>query len=85
VFHLLVVGPAPAQAPPSFELIRAATPEDAVELLARNRRIDAVLVFGAELARETAALLAEVDPQAPPLFEAGEEADPFGAVATRLS
>jgi DNA-binding NarL/FixJ family response regulator len=53
---------------PSVEILSAADPEEALEKLARNRRIDAVLLLPGSPARELAETLAEEDPTAPPLF-----------------
>lgn len=71
---ILVVGPPSAAASdfaaghPSYEILFAAGVEDALEKLARNRRIDAVLLLPHAGALEFAAALAEEDPGAPPLF-----------------
>jgi hypothetical protein len=57
-----------AGADPSLEVLIAKDAEDALEKLARNRRIDAVLIVDS---RETAALAASIrdeDPAGPPLF-----------------
>lgn len=54
---------------PSMELLHAGDVEEAIDRLARNRRIDAVLVLlGPEAARDAARTLAEEDPAGPPLF-----------------
>jgi len=61
--------PAPAgTGDPSVEILSAGTAEEALEKLARNRRIDAVLLLPGSPARELAEALAEEDPSAPPLF-----------------
>jgi hypothetical protein len=71
---VLVLGPshvesAPADfADPSVEILAAGSAEEALEKLARNRRIDAVLLLPGSEARELAETLAEEDPSAPPLF-----------------
>jgi len=52
---------------PSIEVVTADGAEDALERLARNRRIDAVLILDPNAA-ETARLVREEDPGAPPLF-----------------
>jgi len=52
---------------PSIEIVTATGPEDAVEKLARNRRIDAVLLLGDDAAAAAAAIREE-DPAAPPLY-----------------
>ena len=82
VIHLLVVdGEERAlDAPPSFELLRARTPEEALEKIARNRRIDAVLFADDAAARETIALLDREGAGRPPLFHAGASAVP-GVIA----
>jgi hypothetical protein len=53
---------------PSVEILAAGNAEEALEKLARNRRIDAVLLLPGSEARELAETLAEEDPSAPPLF-----------------
>lgn len=54
---------------PSLELLHAADVEEALDRLARNRRIDAVLLLvGPETAREIAETVLEEDPGAPPIF-----------------
>ncbi len=53
---------------PSIEVVTADGAEDALERLARNRRIDAVLILAGPEAGETARLVREEDPGAPPLF-----------------
>ena len=53
---------------PSVEIVAAHGAEDALERLARNRRIDAVLILAGPEAAETARLVREEDPGAPPLF-----------------
>jgi hypothetical protein len=58
------------EAHPSVEIVTARGPEEALETLARNRRIDAVLILASPEAHETAALIAEEDPGAPPVFAA---------------
>ena len=53
---------------PSIEVLRARDLEETLEKLARNRRIDAVLILSAaEAPRISEAVLAE-NPAAPPLF-----------------
>ena len=58
---------------PSVEIVTAHDAEDALERLARNRRIDAVLLLEGSDARKTARLIAEEDPGAPPVFAALEQ------------
>ena len=54
---------------PSLELLHAMDVEEALDRLARNRRIDAVLlIVEPATAREIAALLLEEDPAGPPIF-----------------
>ena len=57
-----------AEAHPSVEVLAASGTDEALEKLARNRRIDAVLLLPGSEAGELAAELAEEDPSAPPLF-----------------
>jgi hypothetical protein len=58
---------------PSLELLHATGLEDALDRLARNRRIDAVLLLvDAEAAREIASTLLEEDPAGPPIFVLAE-------------
>ena len=68
---LLLVGPgdsAPLSVPPSVELLRSSTAEEALETLSRNRRIDAVLFLDDATAKETVTILAEEGASWPPLF-----------------
>ncbi|HEY1252985.1 MAG TPA: hypothetical protein VGH97_17520 [Thermoanaerobaculia bacterium] len=75
---ILVLGPphagpehaAGAADHPSVEILAANRAEEALEKLARNRRIDAVLLLPGSEAAPLAATLAEEDPSAPPLFAA---------------
>jgi hypothetical protein len=53
---------------PSIEVLTASGVEEALEKLARNRRIDAVLLAGVADAAGTAQAIHEEDPGAPPLF-----------------
>ena len=66
---------------PSVEILTAATAEEALEKLARNRRIDAVLLLPGSQAAELAATLAEEDPSAPPLFASASAAAVPGVLA----
>jgi hypothetical protein len=97
MLHVLVVSPEGARdlaAPASFEVLWARSAEDAVEKLARNRRIDAVLFLDDATARQTADLLAGEEGAAPPLFQEGrscadgivalERTDLFGELRRRL-
>lgn len=76
VIHLLVVDRdgADLDAPPSFEILRARSGDEAIEKLARNRRIDAVLFTGGAVGRETIDRLSAEDALSPPLFSTGSEA-----------
>ncbi|HWZ86523.1 MAG TPA: hypothetical protein VN032_10000 [Thermoanaerobaculia bacterium] len=53
---------------PSVEVLAASDAEGALEKLARNRRIDAVLLLGGPACAETARMIGEEDPGAPPLY-----------------
>ncbi len=54
---------------PSLELLHAGDVEQALDRLARNRRIDAVLLIGGrDFASEVARVILEEDPGAPPLY-----------------
>jgi hypothetical protein len=74
VITILVVGASTAQTSryaaghPSVEILAAGGTEEALEKLARNRRIDALLLLPGAAAAELTAVLAEEDPAAPPLF-----------------
>ena len=57
---------------PSVEVVTARGAEEALERLARNRRIDAVLLLAGGEAHEAAKLIAEEDPGAPPVFIASK-------------
>lgn len=57
-----------AEAHPSVEVLAASGNDEALEKLARNRRIDAVLLLPGSEAGALVAELAEEDPSAPPLF-----------------
>jgi len=67
---------------PSLELLHAHDLEQALDRLARNRRIDAVLLLlDRHSTSEVAATILEEDPAAPPLFApeaaAGNDARPL--------
>jgi hypothetical protein len=67
---------------PSLELLHAHDLEQALDRLARNRRIDAVLLLlDRDSTSEVAATILEEDPAAPPLFApeatAGNDARPL--------
>jgi hypothetical protein len=77
VITVLVVGSrdraaeldAAAARSPSIELLHAAELEEALDRLARNRRIDAVLLLlESDAARTVAQTVLEEDPAAPPMF-----------------
>jgi len=53
---------------PSVEILLAQGAEDAVEKLARNRRIDAVLLLAGEEAAGVVSAIREDNPAPPPLF-----------------
>ena len=53
---------------PSVELLAAREIEDALEKLARNRRIDAVLLLDRDHAATTARTILEEDPASPPMY-----------------
>lgn len=64
---------------PSLELLHATGLEDALDRLARNRRIDAVLLLvDADAAREIASTLLEEDPAGPPMFAPAESGEVTG-------
>ena len=67
---------------PSLEVLHAHDLEQALDRLARNRRIDAVLLLlDSDRTREVAQTILEEDPAAPPLFApavtAGKDAHPL--------
>ena len=69
---------------PSLELLHAHDVEQTLDRLARNRRIDAVLLLlDPDRAAEVATTILEEDPAAPPLFapeaSAGAEVRPLPA------
>ena len=53
---------------PSVEVLTARDGEDALEKLARNRRIDAVLLLAGPESADAARVIHEEDPGGPPLF-----------------
>jgi len=53
---------------PSVEVLQAQGAEDAVEKLARNRRIDAVLILAGQEAAGIVSAIQEDNPVPPPLF-----------------
>ena len=71
---------------PSLELLHATGLEEALDRLARNRRIDAVLLLvDPEAAREIESTLTEEDPAGPPIFvaKAGQPAQELLETITR--
>ncbi len=58
----------PAADDPSIEILTAAGTEEALEKLARNRRIDAVLLLADGDPDAAARAIHEEDPGAPPIF-----------------
>ncbi|HKD18440.1 MAG TPA: hypothetical protein VKG23_11285 [Thermoanaerobaculia bacterium] len=53
---------------PSVEIVTAREVEDALDKLARNRRVDAVLLLDGAAAASSARIILEEDPAAPPLY-----------------
>jgi hypothetical protein len=53
---------------PSVEVVTARDVDDALEKLARNRRVDAVLLLDGATAGASARTILEEDPAAPPLY-----------------
>lgn len=76
MFSILVVAPEDpaletlARLRPSIEILRARDPEEALEKLDRNRRIDAILFLGPGAAGAIAEILSD-NPAPPPLFATG--------------
>ena len=64
---------------PSVEIVTARGAEDALEKLARNRRVDAVLLLEGASAAATARTILEEDPAAPPLYAPAGAGAPPGA------
>jgi hypothetical protein len=65
---------------PSLELLHAADLEEAIDRLARNRRIDAVLLMvDGRRAAEIVETVLEEDPGAPPLFVPNSSGQVSGA------
>lgn len=71
---ILAVAGAAADLAPAFarhasvEVLAAADAEEALEKLARNRRVDAVLLLGGPGSEAVARVILEEDPGAPPLY-----------------
>ena len=59
---------------PSVEVMTAEEDEEVLDKLARNRRIDAVLLMPGEGAAALAAAIREEDPAGPPVYGWGEAA-----------
>lgn len=82
---ILVAGAAPQELSefssghPSVELVRAGAGEEVLDRLARNRRIDAVLLLGEAATSEVATLIRDEDPAGPPLY-APASAGPLAGV-----
>src|SRR5262245_57910520 len=73
MLSILVVGPTEAGfagSGPEVEILRARGAEEAVEKLARNRRIDAVLVASQSQALTVISAIREENAAPPPLFVA---------------
>ena len=71
---------------PSVEILTAHGLEEAVEKLARNRRIDAVLLLSEREAPAIVAAIREENPAPPPLFvPAGERPAPPGTISLPAS
>lgn len=69
---------------PSVEVLLAQGAEEAVEKLARNRRIDAVLLIPGKETEEIVSAIREDNPAPPPLFMGATELPPPDGVR-RLS
>ena len=80
MISVLVVGAVGAEEEPesSVEVLHAATADEAIEKLGRNRRIDAVLVLAPDPA-EVVLAIAEDVVAPPPLFVAAEAPEVRGA------
>jgi hypothetical protein len=74
VITILAVAGGAADLAPAFarhasvEVLAAADAEEALEKLARNRRVDAVLLLAGEGSGDVARMILEEDPGAPPLY-----------------
>lgn len=66
---------------PSVEVMTAEDDEEILDKLARNRRIDAVLLMPGAGAAELAAAIREEDPAGPPVYAWGEAARIEGVYA----
>lgn len=63
---------------PSVEILVSNDREDALEKLARNRRIDAVLLLTGDATDTVAAAIREEDPGSPPLYAPATAGDISG-------
>jgi hypothetical protein len=87
MLSILVVGPAEtpiASTNAQVEILRAHSIDEAVEKLARNRRIDAILILSAPLACDVVGAIRE-ETSAPPPFFVGSGANPAPSGARRVS
>jgi hypothetical protein len=64
---------------PSLELMTAEEDEEVLDKLARNRRVDAVLLMPGPGAAALAAAIQEEDPAGPPIYGWGQGAEIDGA------
>ena len=69
---LSVGGASPGRPHPSVEVMTAEDGEEILDKLARNRRIDAVLLMPGAGAAELAAAIREEDPAGPPVYAWGD-------------
>jgi hypothetical protein len=85
VVTLLAIGPDAVALAPSaaaVEILRAHDPEDGLEMLARNRRIDAVLVLSGQAPSPIIEAIREENSAPPPIFVAcGARSAPAGSRA----
>ena len=83
MLSILIVGPFEieiASSGPDLEVLRAQDSEEAIEKLARNRRIDAILLLAEVPAFSVIQQIREENPAPPPIFvAAGTRAVPAGA------
>jgi hypothetical protein len=87
MLSILVVGLAQTPIAPAnaqVEILRANSIDEAVEKLARNRRIDAILIFPNPSAAEVIGAIREENSAPPPLFVGGGT-DPAPSGARRVS
>jgi len=85
VVTLLVIGPDAVALPPSaaaVEILRAHDREDGLEMLARNRRVDAVLLLSGQAPSPIIEAIREENSAPPPIFVAcGPRPAPAGSRA----